>query len=64
MSSYPLLLIQALYLLSSETTTLSHLKWRILERTPVVLQRATEYLVLNIVITEGLRCVAISHGPS
>ncbi|KAL1409303.1 hypothetical protein Q8F55_003282 [Vanrija albida] len=60
-SSYPLLLLQALYLLSSETSGLSHLKWRVLDHTPIVLQRATEYLVLNLVITEGLR-LAIVHA--
>lgn len=55
-ASYPLLLVQALYHLSTnDTRGLYHLKWRTRDSAEGVLMRATEYILINLIITQLAR---------
>ncbi|ORY23711.1 mitochondrial carrier domain-containing protein [Naematelia encephala] len=60
-SSYPLLLAQALNMISSDGSQggLAHLKWRTMDSTSVVSQRLTVYLVINILVTSLGRFVLL-----
>jgi hypothetical protein len=61
-TSYPLLLIFALYRVSpaSNVGGLSHLEWTSMDTTRDVLERAVVYILVNLVVVEACRWV----GPS
>jgi hypothetical protein len=54
-SAYPLLLVQLLRILSSSETALGHLRWRSMDTVVHVLDRANEYILVNLVVTELAR---------
>lgn len=60
-SSFPLLLTQLLQLLSTSETALGHLRWRSLDTVAAVSRRATEYIVLNLLIVTAARYVPVIH---
>ncbi|WWC67195.1 uncharacterized protein I206_101102 [Kwoniella pini CBS 10737] len=55
-ASYPLLILYALYPVGWGRV-LEHLRWRSMDKIPVVIERATVYILVNLVITELARIV-------
>ncbi|RXK37497.1 hypothetical protein M231_05218 [Tremella mesenterica] len=63
-SSYPLLLVQMMYMISrvSSLQGLWHLKWRSMEDLDQVYERVVLYIILNLLFTAVIRCSSIRVG--
>ncbi|WRT63345.1 uncharacterized protein IL334_000250 [Kwoniella shivajii] len=53
-ASYPLLLLYTLYFVGSGRT-LDHLRWRSMDTISTVIERASVYILINLVVTEAAR---------